>query len=157
MSDANRSVSKGPFIPAKLRPPVGSDLNSQPPLHLGTSREELLQQVQAVLDQEDQQRLGLTERTLPEATLQTHYSKSENAHGTTLDGEAVLLNLDDGVYYSLNRVGTLMWELLTSDHSPARVAAAICKRFTVNEEKVRADLLTLVTRLCQEGLLIEQS
>ena len=91
------------------------------------------------------------------ATLQTHYTKSENAHGTTLDrGEAVLLNLDNGAYYSLNRIGTMMWELLTSDHAPTHVATAIGKRFTVTEEKLRADLFALVTRLCQEGLLIEK-
>jgi hypothetical protein len=33
-------------------------------------------------------------------------SRSPEVHWTVLDGEAVLLNLENGVYYTLNDVGT---------------------------------------------------
>jgi len=75
---------------------------------------------------------------------------------TILDGEAVLLNLDNGRYYSLNRVGTAAWELMTGDRPLAEIHSAICDRFNVTEEVASRDLVALVTRLRQEKLIEER-
>ena len=81
------------------------------------------------------------------------FVQNPHVHWTVLEGEAVLLNLDNGVYYTLNRVGTVIWELFTGHWSLATILARICERFEVTREQARADLETLVTRLHQEGLI----
>ena len=81
-------------------------------------------------------------------------AKHPNTHWTVLDGEAILLNVENGVYYTLNRVGTAMWELLTEERPFAGVLAVICERFDVTEEVARKDLTALITRLQHEGLLV---
>ena len=35
---------------------------------------------------------------------------SLDAQGTTMDGETVLLDLSSGRYYTLNRLGSVIWE-----------------------------------------------
>lgn len=75
-------------------------------------------------------------------------------HWTVLEGEAVLLNLDNGVYYTLNRVGTVIWECFTGHQSFRHILASMCERFEVTQDQARDDLEALVTRLQQEGLII---
>ncbi len=84
-------------------------------------------------------------------------SRSPEVQWTVLDGEAVLLNLENGVYYTLNRVGTKTWEHFTGDQPLEGVLSAICKGFDVPEDVARDDLAALVARLRQEGLIAERS
>ena len=84
-------------------------------------------------------------------------TKSPNVQWTVLEGEAVLLNMDNGHYFTLNRVGTAMWELLTAEQPLGDILAALCARFDVTEEVARKDLTELITRLCREDLLISRN
>jgi hypothetical protein len=82
------------------------------------------------------------------------FTNNPNVHWTVLEGEAVLLNLDNGIYYTLNRVGTVIWEFFTGHQSFESILASICERFEVTREQAREDLEALVTRLHQEGLIV---
>ncbi len=72
---------------------------------------------------------------------------------SVLDGEAILLNLETGAYFALNRVGTVTWELFNGERTLDQIHLAICERFEVSEEVARQDLLALVEHLDQEGLI----
>ncbi len=72
---------------------------------------------------------------------------------SVLDGEAVLLNLETGAYFTLNRAGTVTWELFDGARTLDQIHSAICERFEVGEEISRQDLLSLVDHLSQEGLI----
>ncbi len=72
---------------------------------------------------------------------------------SVLDGEAILLNLETGAYFTLNRVGTVTWELFDGVRTLDQIHSTICERFEVSEEVARQDLLSLVEHLDQEGLL----
>jgi len=72
---------------------------------------------------------------------------------SVLDGEAVLLNLETGSYFTLNSLGTVAWELFNGERTLTHVHAAICERFDVREDVARQDLLSLVSHLAQEGLI----
>ena len=73
-----------------------------------------------------------------------------------LEGEAVLLNLESGVYYTLNPVGTAIWEQLTGEQTLTEILSAICTRYGVSAETARRDLAALATRLRREGLIEER-
>jgi len=70
-----------------------------------------------------------------------------------LQGEAVLLNLDSGIYFGLDPVGTRMWQLIVERESLAEVAHAIEDEFDVSKERCTADLLALVAKLEGQGLV----
>lgn len=67
---------------------------------------------------------------------------------SAVDGEAVLLDLAGGYYFSLNRVGAVIWELLDGERTLGAVQQAVCGRFEAAPETVWADLEALVQRLC---------
>jgi hypothetical protein len=88
-------------------------------------------------------------------TLKSYRFQSHpDVQSSTLEGEAVLLNLDNGMYYSLNRVGTLIWELCDGTHTLADILEKVCENFEVEEEQAKHDLLAISSELLQQQLLI---
>ncbi|MDH4079263.1 MAG: PqqD family protein [Nitrospira sp.] len=81
---------------------------------------------------------------------------SPDVQGTSMDGETVLLDLSSGRYYTLNRVGSVIWEQCTGDKTISDIQAVLCDRFDVAPERALDDLVTLVNELTQEGLLQQE-
>ncbi|MDO9120098.1 MAG: PqqD family protein [Nitrospira sp.] len=79
-----------------------------------------------------------------------------DVQGTTMDGETVLLDLSSGRYYTLNRLGSVIWEHCAGQSTMADIHAAICDRFEVAPERALDDLVALVNELIQEGLLQQE-
>ncbi len=79
--------------------------------------------------------------------------QDEQVHSTILDGESLLLNLSSGRYYTLNVVGSTIWDLCRGEQSLRQIHSAICDRFDVSAERVQDDGLDLIMHLEQEGLL----
>lgn len=71
-----------------------------------------------------------------------------------LDGEAVLLHLDTGVYFGLDPVGTRVWTLLLEHGSPAAVCERMLDEFDVPSDVLQPDVLRLLDELRDKGLVI---
>ena len=70
-----------------------------------------------------------------------------------LDDELVLLNVQTGRYYGLNRVGRFVWQTLGESHTLDEVIAAVMDTHDVTLDRATADVQALVRRLAQEGLV----
>jgi hypothetical protein len=70
-----------------------------------------------------------------------------------LEGEAVILNLADGVYYGLDGVGAFVWELLREPRTPAELSARITAEFAVDAGTAEHDLHALLRDLGERGLV----
>jgi hypothetical protein len=81
---------------------------------------------------------------------------SPDVQGTSLEGETVLLNLNTGRYYTLNRLGSVIWEHCTGHCTISDIHAVLCERFEVASEQALDDLVALVNQLVQEGLLQQE-
>lgn len=70
-----------------------------------------------------------------------------------LGGEAVVLNLDTGVYYGLDAVGARIWKLLQRPRSIAELRDLIVEEFEVDADRCEADLRPFVASLSSHGLV----
>jgi Coenzyme PQQ synthesis protein D (PqqD) len=70
-----------------------------------------------------------------------------------LDGEAVLLNLQNEMYYGLDEVGTRMWTLLTTSDSVQAAMDAMLEEFDVTPEILEQDVAKMIKELQTNGLL----
>lgn len=70
-----------------------------------------------------------------------------------LEGEAILLHMQDGTYYRLNKTGTRVWELLESEPDRTRIVAAIADEFDAPAEAIAADVDALLGDLQAKGLV----
>ncbi len=79
-----------------------------------------------------------------------------DVQASNMDGETVLLDLSTGRYYTLNRLGSLIWELCTGTQTMRDIHTVLSDRFEVAPERALDDLVSLVNQLTQEGLLQQE-
>jgi len=75
----------------------------------------------------------------------------------TLDGEAVIINLNQGYYYSLNRTGTRLWNVLLEGAGREEAIAEMEQQFEGEATLIRAASQDLIRRLLEEELLVPAS
>jgi hypothetical protein len=80
---------------------------------------------------------------------------SQDVSAEVVDGEAIIINVASGVYYSLDNVGAAIWSLLESGLSLQHCLEALLRRYAVSAERLRLDLEGLVTQLLEEDLITE--
>ncbi len=67
--------------------------------------------------------------------------------------EAVLLNLESGIYFGLNEVATRMWKALAAHGKVEPAFKDLATRFEVSEIELRRDLFQLLATLSEHGLM----
>jgi hypothetical protein len=70
-----------------------------------------------------------------------------------LDGEAIIINLATGIYYSMDGVGGSTWALIEAGRSLAEIVAAMAARYDVSPERADEDLRKVVEELVREELV----
>ena len=73
-----------------------------------------------------------------------------------LDGEAVILNLESGVYFGLDPIGTRIWQLCQEHASLRPVWEAMQREFDESAETLQSDLLAFIDELSTRGLVTIQ-
>ena len=79
--------------------------------------------------------------------------QSENVTFETVAEEAILIRLDTGTYFSLNRIGTEFWEMIDGAHTVAEHATTIAQKYDVDPQMVTGDLLELAEEMYGEDLV----
>lgn len=77
-----------------------------------------------------------------------------NVISETLDGEALIINLHTGFYYSIDSVGATVWTLLCDGWSAAEAAARLADTF--DGDGYSAPVANLVNELLAEQLLVAE-
>jgi hypothetical protein len=72
---------------------------------------------------------------------------------TELEGEAVLLNLNSGKYYSLNETGARIWSQLQTPVTLSELRDAMLARYDVEFETCDRDLRQLIAGFAAAGLI----
>ena len=88
-----------------------------------------------------------------ELTLRDSITIPDDVLFRELDGEAVVLNLESGVYFGLNPVATRMWQLIAEQHSLVTVLNTLATEYEADQTVLEADLLELGRQLCANGLV----
>lgn len=70
-----------------------------------------------------------------------------------MDGEALLLDLVSGSYFSLDELGKLIWEKLGDGQTEDEIVQSITESYEVDEATSRADVKEFLEKLQAAGLL----
>lgn len=71
-----------------------------------------------------------------------------------MDGEAIIIDLSSGIYYSLAGVGGLIWSGIEAGNSHDEILDTIVARHDVPRETALSDLMTLVNELHAAELVV---
>ncbi len=72
---------------------------------------------------------------------------SDEVAAQVIDGEAIIINLSNGMYYSLDGVGGEIWSLIVEGRTLEEVAAAIDRRYQVESTQARRILTRVGDRI----------
>ena len=72
----------------------------------------------------------------------------------TIEGEAVIINLDSGNYYSLMDVGSLIWSLVDQGASASEVQNLVLETYQGNVMDIDRGVQELLVQLQQENLIV---
>ena len=77
----------------------------------------------------------------------------KNQLSSDLGEEAVILNSDKGMYYGLDTVGARIWNLIQNPTRVNEIRDALLKEYEVECDRCEHDLLLLLQKLADEGLI----
>lgn len=81
------------------------------------------------------------------------YAVSESVLFRELQGEAVLLEIESGVYFGLNEIGSRIWNLLVAHGDLERVLIDLLDEYDVSEKRLRGDLEAFLATLVERQLV----
>jgi hypothetical protein len=67
--------------------------------------------------------------------------------------KSIVLDLNTGRYYSLNKTGTLVWKMMADRHSVATIVTQLATACAQEESRVETDVVALVDFLRQQQLI----
>jgi hypothetical protein len=86
-------------------------------------------------------------------TINNHVRRSDRVIAQSTAGTTVLLSMDGGKYYSLDEVGSRVWELSDGTRSIGETVAVLGGEYEVPRETLERDVLELLTDLRNENLV----
>lgn len=81
---------------------------------------------------------------------------SPNVLREYFDGELVVVNLETGTYYSIEKLGAEIWRLLEMGNSSAAVVATLCEKHKRSAQECEERVFDFLEKLTANNLLIEQ-
>ena len=81
------------------------------------------------------------------------YRKNEEFIWSELEGEAVLLNVKSGDYFSLNDTGLAFWEKVDGDRPLSKIVEMMFEEYDVPLTVLRQDIGELAQEMSCKGLL----
>ncbi|WP_263784457.1 PqqD family protein [Salinibacter grassmerensis] len=78
---------------------------------------------------------------------------AEHQTSAEVDGESVILDLEEGIYYGLNPVGARVWDQVQEPATVEEIVAAITAEYDVDSERCLKDVLSLLRDLKEDDLI----
>jgi hypothetical protein len=77
-----------------------------------------------------------------------------NVIAETIEGEAILVDLRTGNYYSIQGSGSQIWEAIARGATLSQVTEAVANAFSIGRDEAHAAVYSLSDQLEREGLIV---
>lgn len=88
-----------------------------------------------------------------DVTESTTVVATDDQLSTTVDGEAVLLQLESGRYYGFNEVASRIWELVQKPRTMSEIRAEILDTYDVSPEQCTRDVRSVLSEMAAADLV----
>jgi hypothetical protein len=86
-------------------------------------------------------------------TLDTHYIIPDTVMLQTVDDETLLFDSATELFFTLNDVGAIMWEIMSESSTLRAVYDELTEAYDIPSQQLEADIVTFATALTQQGLI----
>lgn len=71
-----------------------------------------------------------------------------------IDGEKIMMNIDNGEYYGLDKIASHIWELLDNEIVIDDLLRKLLEEYDTDYENCKTDVLEFVTTLINKNLVV---
>ncbi len=82
------------------------------------------------------------------------YQRSAEVVSTNVDGEEVLLSIENGKYYGLNSVASRIWQLIEQPKSMDTICRELQNEFDVTAEQCQSETQALLDEFNQQRVVV---
>ncbi|MDD3777684.1 MAG: PqqD family protein [Actinomycetota bacterium] len=79
---------------------------------------------------------------------------NENIISREIQGETVLLNKQNGDYFSLNNVGTDIFNCIGQNMEAEAIVNSLFEKYDIEYEQLKSDVLSLISELKEKNILL---
>lgn len=94
---------------------------------------------------------------MSEITLESVVCRSGDVIASPVDNELVMMDMEQGMYYALDGVGSDIWERLAQPVQVADLCAQLVQEYDVDQATCQADVLAVLNEMAENGLLAQQA
>ena len=87
-------------------------------------------------------------------TLNTTIKRNPELVASDMDGETVMMSIDNGEYFGLDPVGSRIWTLIENPVRIDKLIEQLLEEFDVTKEQCEIDTLEFLNQLQDKNLLI---
>jgi hypothetical protein len=87
----------------------------------------------------------------------TQLSRNPALVHTELDGHTMMMSIEAGKYFSLNRMGSRIWQLIERPVRAADVVTTLEREFEIDAEQCRAETFAFLEGLHAKGLVVVEN
>ena len=80
-------------------------------------------------------------------------ARADSLVASEVGGEVVILNIDSGFFFLLNKTGSRVWDLLETPLALQAITDALIQRFVVDPEDCRREVGEFLEVMLAKGLL----
>jgi len=85
-------------------------------------------------------------------TTNTIISQIEEIVASDIDGETVMMSIENGKYYGLDDIGSLIWALIEKPIRVSDLIGTLLEKYDVDRETCESDVLTFLDKLKAQSI-----
>ncbi|MCQ6275268.1 lasso peptide biosynthesis PqqD family chaperone [Bacillus sp. V3B] len=86
-------------------------------------------------------------------TLNYTVSQREGNIVSDMDGEKVMMSIQNGKYYNLGEIGGVIWDLIKAPITVNQVIMELISQYDVKENECEVEVVSFLEHLSKEGLI----
>lgn len=88
--------------------------------------------------------------------IENEISKNGDIYSSEVDGETIMMNIDNNAYYTTKEIGNRIWELLDSLNTPKAICEQLMQEYEVSQEQCQNDVLQFLEQLIEHGIVTKK-
>ena len=87
-------------------------------------------------------------------SLSTKVYKNKNIISNQIDGETVIMRIEENDYFQLDETGTYIWNIIDKPISVIEISDKIIEHFGISREQSENDMLNFINELSRKKIVI---
>ena len=82
--------------------------------------------------------------------------KNSDIYSSEVDGEAIMMNINNNAYYTTKEIGNRIWSLLDSLSTPQAICEQLIQEYEVSKEQCQKEVLQFLDQLLECNVVIKK-